>query len=89
MEPEKLARAWIKADDLRTWENLPDAQKAYRALWEPTTGKPWTHVMRENPKTYWLLVAAGIAKLFYEAGRQWWVVALAFGIGLLTGHVFW
>ena len=116
MDPEKLARAWLRSETAGRWGMMrPEVQAAYinmarqvikelgippqglidenywlyRALWEPTTGKPWTHYMRESPKTYLVFAVVGMARLFTIAGKSWWVVALAFLIGLLTGHVWW
>jgi len=116
MEPEKLARAWVRGEGAGGWEMLKPGVQAeylrqaektitelgippqglldenywlYRAIWEPTAGKPFTHVMRENPGAYGLLLVAGLTRLTVAGGRQWWVVLLAFAIGLLTGHVFW
>ncbi len=56
-------------------------------------GKPWTHIMRDNPWIFWVFAPIVLAILFfvvprYAYGRLWMVTA-AFLVGFLGGHVFW
>lgn len=66
---------------------------AYAALWQPTTQRPFTYIMRENP---WLLVIPAVAVTLTVGSltplTSWWRAAamyLALGIGVVLGHVFW
>ena len=66
---------------------------AYRVLWENTTQRQYTFIMRDNP---WLLIIPGATVIFTSGlllpmtrwGRAGYVY-IAFGIGFLAGHVFW
>lgn len=66
---------------------------AYGVLWENTTQRQFTFIMRENP---WLLIIPGATVIFVSGlllplnrwGRAGYVY-LAFGVGFLAGHVFW
>ena len=66
---------------------------AYRVLWENTTQRQFTFIMRDQP---WLLIIPGATVIFVSGlilpltrwGRAGYVY-LAFGIGFLGGHVFW
>ena len=67
--------------------------EAYRLLWENTTRKQFTFIMRDNP---WLLIIPGVTILFVSglllpmtAWARAGYVYLTFGIGFLAGHVFW
>lgn len=65
---------------------------AYKVLWQNTTRRQFTDIMRENP---WLLVVPGGTLVFVSGlllplnswGRAG-VVYLAFSIGVVFGHVF-
>jgi hypothetical protein len=66
---------------------------AYAVLWENTTQRQFTFIMREQP---WLLIIPGVTLVFVTGLllplSQWaraFYVYLAFGIGFLAGHVFW
>ena len=66
---------------------------AYRVLWENTTQRQFTFIMRENP---WLLIIPGGIIIFVSGlllPLNYWAragyVYLSFGIGFLGGHVFW
>lgn len=67
--------------------------KAYAAVWEPTTQRPFTFIMRDNP---WLLIIPAVA-VTLSVGlltplTNWWragAMYLALGIGVMLGHVFW
>lgn len=66
---------------------------AYSVLWENTTQRQFTFIMRDNP---WLLIIPGGTVIFVSGllfpltqwGRAGYVY-IAFGIGVLAGHVFW
>ncbi len=68
-------------------------EAAYRVLWENTTQRQFTFIMRDNP---WLLIIPGAAVIFTSGlllpmtrwGRAGYVY-IGFGIGFLAGHVFW
>ena len=66
---------------------------AYRVLWENTTQRQFTFIMRDNPL---LLIIPGGTVLFVSGlllPMNYWArgayVYLSFGIGFLAGHVFW
>ncbi|KKK55223.1 hypothetical protein LCGC14_3076730, partial [marine sediment metagenome] len=65
----------------------------YEWVWQHTTGRPYTYIMRDNP---WLLlipstgVIAGLARVLPT--RYWARVVLidvVLVVGFLAGHVFW
>ena len=68
-------------------------EAAYRVLWQNTTQRQFTFIMRDNP---WLLIIPGGTVIFVSGlllplnrwGRAGYVY-LGFGIGFLAGHVFW
>jgi len=72
-------------------------EKLYRRMWKPTTGRPWTYVMRqavsERPGRALLaalLAGAGLCGLVYWAGWRAVPVALAFWlVGEIRAHLFW
>ena len=66
---------------------------AYKVLWENTTQRQFTFIMRDNP---WLLIIPGATVIFVSGlllPLNYWArasyVYLSFGIGFLAGHVFW
>ena len=67
--------------------------EAYAAVWQPTTQRPFTFVMRDNP---WLLIIPAAA-ITLSVGSltpltSWWragAMYLALTIGVVLGHVFW
>ena len=68
-------------------------EESYRVLWQNTTQRQFTFIMRDNPA---LLIIPGGTLIFTSGlllpmtywGRAGYVY-LAFGIGFLAGHVFW
>ena len=68
-------------------------EATYRVVWENTTQRQFTFIMRDHP---WLLIIPGGSVIFVSGlvlpmsnwGRAGYVY-LAFGIGVLAGHVFW
>jgi len=65
----------------------------YRAIYMFWPGRPWTHVMRENPWTY-LLLAVGLVWLPYTLSPplRWgraFVSYVVFWVGFIGGHTFW
>lgn len=68
--------------------------KAYETLWKATTGRPYTHIMRDRP-WYFLLPAMGMMTVMAWARRKYggWVIGLAVTVaaflGFIAGHVFW
>ena len=72
---------------------LKRLEAAYRVVWEHTTRRQFTDIMRERP---WLLIVPGTSIIFVSGLllplRQWSqavLVYVAFGIGVVFGHVFW
>ena len=68
-------------------------EAAYRVLWENTTQRQFTFIMRDHP---WLLIIPGVTVIFASGMllplNRWsraGYVYMAFGIGFLAGHVFW
>ena len=66
---------------------------AYAAVWQPTTQRPFTFTMRDNP---WLLIIPAVAVTLSVGSltplTYWWragAMYLALGIGVMLGHVFW
>ena len=66
--------------------------KAYAAVWHPTTQRPFTFIMRDNP---WLLIIPAVAITLsvwlLTPLTNWWrasAMYLALGIGVVLGHVF-
>ncbi len=66
---------------------------AYAAIWQPTTQRPFTFIMRDNP---WLLIIPAVAVTLSVGSltplTYWWragAMYLALGIGVVLGHVFW
>ena len=71
---------------------LQRLEAAYRVVWENTTRRQFTDIMRERP---WLLIIPGTTTIFVSGLllplRQWSravLVYAAFGIGFVFGHVF-
>ena len=72
-------------------------QLVYHWLLHRTTNRPWTFIMRDNPRYLWvpgtaMEVAIGIG-LVMIYGVPWWLVAPAMVLrkfyNYLSGHVFW
>ncbi len=68
-------------------------REAYAAVWVPTTQRPFTFIMRDNP---WLLIIPAISITLAVGSltplTYWWragAMYLALGIGVVLGHVFW
>ena len=66
---------------------------AYQILWQNTTQRQFTFIMRDEP---WLLILPAVAILFVSGmvmPLTYWARAaylyLAFGVGVVFGHVFW
>jgi hypothetical protein len=66
---------------------------SYQFLWEHTTRRQFTDIMRERP---WLFFLPGITIIFITGlllPLKYWAralfVYLALGIGIIAGHLFW
>lgn len=66
----------------------------YERLWKTTTGRPYTHIMRDYPWLYAvpaLILMIALALLRRRYGG--WLIGLAVGVaaflGFVAGHVFW
>lgn len=61
----------------------------YKAMWTRLGGRPWTHILRDNPWKYFLVLIPTLILLFLYTGRRYWIAVI---IGILmgiTGHVWW
>ena len=72
---------------------LDRLEVSYRFLWEHTTRRQFTDIMRERP---WLFITPGVIVLFITGlllPLKFWsralLVYIAFGIGIVAGHLFW
>ena len=66
---------------------------AYASVWQPTTQRPFTFVMRDSP---WLLIIPAVGVTLSVGSltplTYWWragAMYLALAIGVVLGHVFW
>jgi len=66
---------------------------SYRFLWEHTTRRQFTDIMRENP---WVFVIPGTSVILVTGlllPLKYWARALlayfTFALGFIAGHVFW
>ncbi len=66
---------------------------SYQFLWEHTTRRQFTDIMRERP---WLFIAPGVTILFVTGllfPLKYWsralLVYVALAIGIVAGHLFW
>ena len=66
---------------------------SYQFLWEHTTRRQFTDIMRERP---WLFITPGVTIIFITGlllPLKYWsralLVYVAFGIGFVAGHLFW
>ncbi len=68
-------------------------QWTYECIWANTTGRPWTHVMRDNPLLLPIPALAVMAWLARFLPLKYWarvvLVFSVFGIAYISGHVFW
>jgi hypothetical protein len=75
-------------------EGLVDKlEAAYKLLWERTTRRQFTFIMRDRPWLYFipsigLLVISGWQLPYRYWGRALFLY-IVFGIGFVGGHVFW
>ena len=67
--------------------------EAYKVLWQNTTQRQFTFIMRDEP---WLLIIPAVTIIFVSGlllPLTYWsrasYVYIAFGIGVMFGHVFW
>ena len=72
---------------------LEKIESAYRWLWQNTTGRPFTDIMREDP---WLFTIPAILILgltYWKLPRKYWsraiILYMGLGVGFVGGHVFW
>lgn len=72
---------------------LDRLEASYRFLWEHTTRREFTDIMRERP---WIFITPGVTIIFVTGlllPLKHWARALlvyvAFAIGVVAGHVFW
>jgi hypothetical protein len=65
----------------------------YESIWQWYPGRPWTHVMRDNPWIYAVLAVSLSVVPFLLAPRGRWgrafLTYVIFLVGFLGGHVFW
>lgn len=67
--------------------------ESYEWLWQNTTGRPYTHIMRDHG---WMLLVPSIGLLAalttWMPYRRWARVVLidaVLAVGVVLGHVFW
>jgi len=72
---------------------LERLEASYRFLWENTTRRQFTDIMRERP---WLFILPAVTIIFVTgllAPLKYWARALlvyiVFAAGFVAGHVFW
>ena len=72
---------------------LDQIASAYQWLWQNTTGRPFTDMMREEP---WLFALPAVLVLGATARmlpRQYWaraiILYLGLAVGFVGGYVFW
>jgi len=72
---------------------LDRLEASYRFLWEHTTRRQFTDIMRERP---WLFITPGVTILFVTGllfPLKYWsralLVYIALAIGIVAGHLFW
>ena len=72
---------------------LDRLEASYRFLWEHTTRREFTDIMRERP---WLFTIPGVTIIFLHGlllPLKYWARALlvyvALAIGIVAGHLFW
>ena len=67
--------------------------EAYRWLWQNTTGRPFTDIMREQPELFLLPAILVLAVTAWKLPRKYWARAvllyLGVSIGFVGGHIFW
>ena len=65
----------------------------YQWLWENTTGKPFTDIMREEPWLFTLPAILILGLTYWKLPRKYWsraiILYLGLGVGFVGGHVFW
>lgn len=61
----------------------------YKWLWTRFGGRPWTHIMRDNPKSFLAVFIPVVLLLLFWNGWKYWKTLLIFAVGFLTGHVWW
>ena len=68
-------------------------EKLYEKLWSRVVGKPWTEIVREDQKIaplLYLLIFLGLGILIARlAGKNWWLILVGLGAGILCGHFWW
>ncbi len=66
---------------------------AYEWLWQNTTGRPFTDVMRDEPWLFILPAFVVLSLTFWKLPRRFWaraiILYLGLGVGFVGGHVFW
>ena len=72
---------------------LDRLEASYRFLWEHTTRRQFTDIMRERP---WLFITPTVIIIFVTGlllPLKYWARALlvyiALAVGVIAGHVFW
>jgi hypothetical protein len=72
---------------------LDRLEASYRFIWENTTRREFTDIMRERP---WLFVIPGVTIIFITGllmPLKYWsravLVYIVFAIGVVAGHLFW
>ena len=64
--------------------------KMYQHLWSRIGGRPWSYIIRENPR-WGLAVGVGLAAIAFFSLRCSKPLILIVGavIGFILGHLYW
>lgn len=65
----------------------------YEWVWQHTTGRPYTYIMRDHPYLLVLPAAAILSRLTRKLPLRYWArlvyMTVVAGVFFLAGHVFW
>ena len=65
-------------------------EKIYQQLWFKIGGRPWTYIIRENPR-WGAAVGSGLAAIGFLSLRfsKPLILIVGAGIGFILGHLYW
>ena len=65
-------------------------ERLYRALWTRIGGRPWTYIIRENPRLAAIVGAVSLAIAIVSlVAPKPLALTISAGIGFILGHIFW
>jgi hypothetical protein len=69
-------------------------ERLYKSLYNRFGGRPWTHITRDwtkdsplQPLVFFMLIGVLLAKALTI--NQLVRALIAFGVGIIVGHIFW